>query len=51
MCDSRQIAVDPTFGHVPNRAVYIQLITGDIDQHAKLISVTGKIRVEGIAYR
>jgi hypothetical protein len=47
----RWIAVDPTFGQFPADAAHIRLVIGDIDQQAKLISVIGKIRVEGIAYR
>jgi transglutaminase-like putative cysteine protease len=47
----RWIAVDPTFGQFPADATHIRLVTGDLDQQTKLISIIGKIRVEGIEYR
>ena len=45
------IAVDPTLGQFPADAAHIRLITGDIDKQAQILSVVGKIKLEGIEYR
>ncbi|MEK6581429.1 MAG: transglutaminase domain-containing protein [Nitrospirota bacterium] len=45
------IAVDPTLGQFPADAAHIRLITGDIDKQAQILSVVGKIKVEGMEYR
>lgn len=45
------IAVDPTLGQFPADAAHIRLITGDIDKQAQILSVVGKIKIEGLEYR
>lgn len=47
----RWIAADPTLGQFPADATHIRLITGDLDEQAMILSVIGKIRVEGLEYR
>jgi transglutaminase-like putative cysteine protease len=45
------VAVDPTLGQFPADASHIRLLTGDIDRQVQLISIIGKIKLEGIEYR
>ncbi|MFA4829160.1 MAG: transglutaminase-like domain-containing protein, partial [Thermodesulfovibrionales bacterium] len=45
------IAVDPTLGQFPADAAHIRLITGDIDKQAQMLSVVGKIKIEGMGYK
>jgi transglutaminase-like putative cysteine protease len=45
------MAVDPTLGQFPADASHIRLLTGDIDRQVQLISIIGKIKLEGIEYR
>ncbi|MBI5641751.1 MAG: transglutaminase domain-containing protein [Nitrospirae bacterium] len=45
------IAVDPTLGQFPADASHIRLIIGDIDKQTKILSVLGKIKIEGLEYR
>lgn len=45
------IAVDPTLGQFPADAAHIRLITGDIDKQAQILSVVGKIKIEGMEYK
>ncbi len=47
----RWIAVDPTLGQFPADASHIRLIIGDLDKQAKIVSLIGKIRIEGLEYR
>jgi hypothetical protein len=45
------VAVDPTFGQFPADAAHIRLITGDLQEQTRLLSIIGEIRLEGLAYR
>jgi hypothetical protein len=45
------VAIDPTLGQFPADAAHVRLLTGDIDEQIKLLSVINKIRFEGIEYR
>ena len=45
------VAVDPTLGQFPADASHIRLLTGDIDKQVQLISIIGKLKLEGIEYR
>lgn len=45
------ITIDPTLGEFPADATHIRLLTGDIDKQFHLISVIGKLKIEGIEYR
>jgi hypothetical protein len=45
------VAVDPTLGQFPADAAHIRFLTGDIDKQLKLVSVIGKLRLDGIEYR
>jgi transglutaminase-like putative cysteine protease len=45
------VAVDPTLGQFPADASHIRLLTGDIDRQVQLISIIGKIELEGLEYR
>ncbi|MBI5203433.1 MAG: transglutaminase domain-containing protein [Nitrospirae bacterium] len=45
------IAVDPTLGQFPADAAHIRLITGDMDKQAQILSVVGKIKIEGMEYK
>lgn len=45
------IAVDPTLGQFPADAAHIRLITGDIDKQAQILSVVGKIKLEGLEFK
>jgi hypothetical protein len=45
------VAVDPTLGQFPADASHIRLLTGDIDRQVQLISIIGKLKLEGIEYR
>lgn len=45
------VAVDPTLGQFPADASHIRLLTGDIDKQVQLISIIGKLTLEGIEYR
>jgi hypothetical protein len=44
----RWIAIDPTLGQFPADASHIRLLTGGIDKQSRILSVVGKIKVEGI---
>jgi transglutaminase-like putative cysteine protease len=48
---SEWVAVDPTLGQFPADASHIRLLTGDIDRQVQLVSIIGKLKLEGIAYR
>lgn len=45
------IAIDPTLGQFPADASHIRLLTGDIDRQMQILSVVGKIKIEGLEYR
>lgn len=45
------VAVDPTLGQFPADASHIRLLTGDIDKQQQLLTVIGKLKLEGIEYR
>lgn len=45
------IAVDPTLGQFPADASHIRLVTGDLDKQTRIISVIGRIKLEGLEYR
>lgn len=45
------VAVDPTLGQFPADASHIRLLTGDIDRQWQLLSIIGKLKLEGIEYR
>lgn len=45
------IAIDPTLGQFPADASHIRLLTGDIDRQLQILSVVGKIKIEGLEYR
>ncbi len=45
------IAVDPTLGQFPADAGHIRLIAGDIDRQTRVVTLIGKIRLEGIEPR
>lgn len=45
------IAIDPTLGQFPADAAHIRLITGDIDRQIQMLSVIGKIKIEGLEYK
>lgn len=45
------IAVDPTLGQFPADAAHIRITTGDIDKQMQIMSVVGKIKIEGLEYR
>ncbi len=45
------VAVDPTLGQFPADASHIRLLTGDIDRQLQLLSIIGKLKLEGIEYR
>jgi len=45
------IAVDPTLGQFPADASHIRLLAGDLDRQSRIISVLGKIKIEGLEYR
>jgi hypothetical protein len=45
------IAVDPTLGQFPADAAHIRLFTGDLDKQTQILSVLGKIKLEGLEYR
>ena len=47
----RWIAIDPTLGQFPADASHIRLIAGDIDKQAAIMSLIGKIKIEGLEYR
>jgi hypothetical protein len=44
------VAVDPTLGQFPADASHIRLLTGDIDRQLQLITIIGKLKLEGIEY-
>ncbi|MEW6213687.1 MAG: transglutaminase-like domain-containing protein [Nitrospirota bacterium] len=44
------VAVDPTLGQFPADAAHIRLLTGDIDKQLHLLTIIGKLRLEGIEY-
>jgi transglutaminase-like putative cysteine protease len=46
----RWIAIDPTLGQFPADASHIRLLTGGIDKQSRILSVVGKIKVEGIVH-
>jgi hypothetical protein len=48
---SEWVAVDPTLGQFPADASHIRLLTGDIDRQLQLLTIIGKLRLEGIEYR
>jgi transglutaminase-like putative cysteine protease len=45
------IAIDPTLGQFPADASHIRITTGDIDKQMQILSVIGKIKIEGLEYR
>ncbi|NCO83514.1 MAG: hypothetical protein COZ31_06720 [Nitrospirae bacterium CG_4_10_14_3_um_filter_44_29] len=45
------IAIDPTLGQFPADAAHIRITTGDIDKQMQILSVIGKIKIEGLEYR
>lgn len=45
------IPIDPTLGQFPANASHIRLLTGDIDKQIQLMSVIGKLRIQGIEYK
>ena len=45
------VAVDPTLGQFPADASHIRLLTGDIDRQLQLLSIIGKLKLDGIEYR
>jgi hypothetical protein len=45
------VAIDPTLGQFPADASHIRILTGDMDRHVQLLSIIGKLKLEGIAYR
>jgi hypothetical protein len=44
-------AIDPTLGQWPADAAHIRLLTGGLDKQLRLVSVMGKLRIEGIEWR
>jgi hypothetical protein len=48
---SEWVAVDPTLGQFPADASHIRLLTGDIDRQLQLLTIIGKLKLEGIEYR
>lgn len=44
------VAIDPTLGQFPADATHIRLITGDFNEQTQLLSIIGKIKLEGIGY-
>lgn len=48
---SQWIAIDPTLGQFPADAAHIRITTGDIDKQMQILSVIGKIKIEGLEYR
>ena len=44
------VAVDPTLGQFPADASHIRILTGDIDRQLQLLSIIGKIKLDGIEY-
>jgi hypothetical protein len=44
------VAVDPTLGQFPADATHIRILTGDMDRHVQLLSIIGKLKLEGIEY-
>jgi len=51
LINNKWIAVDPVLGEFPADASHIRLIAGDLDKMSEIISVMGKIRIEGMEYR
>jgi hypothetical protein len=49
--EGKWIAVDPTFGQFPADATHIRLVTGDIGEQYRILSVMGKIGIEGLEYK
>jgi hypothetical protein len=47
----RWIAIDPTLGQFPADAAHIRIATGEIDEQMQILSVIGKISIEGLEYR
>ncbi|MCX5717987.1 MAG: transglutaminase domain-containing protein [Nitrospirae bacterium] len=45
------IAIDPTLGQFPADAAHIRITTGEIDKQMQILSVIGKISIEGLEYR
>ena len=45
------IAIDPTLGQFPADAAHMRITTGDIDKQMQILSVIGKIKIEGLEYR
>lgn len=45
------IAIDPTLGQFPADALHIRITTGEIDKQIQILSVIGKIKIEGLEYR
>ncbi|MFH1015217.1 MAG: transglutaminase-like domain-containing protein [Nitrospirota bacterium] len=45
------IAIDPTLGQFPADAAHIRITTGEIDKQMQILSVIGKIKIEGLEYR
>lgn len=45
------ISADPTLGQFPADASHIRLITGELGEQGRILSVIGKIRIEVLAYR
>jgi hypothetical protein len=45
------VAVDPTLGQFPADASHIRILTGDMDRQQQLLSIIGKLKLEGIEYR
>lgn len=45
------VAIDPTLGQFPADASHIRLLTGDIDRQVQIMSIIGKLKLEGIEYR
>jgi len=48
---NRWVAMDPTLGQFPADAAHIRIVTGDIDKQMQMLSVIGKIKIEGLEYR
>jgi len=44
------VAVDPTLGQFPADAAHIRILTGDMDKHVQLLSIIGKLKIEGLEY-
>ena len=45
------IAIDPTLGQFPADAAHIRITSGEIDKQMQILSVIGKIKIEGLEYR